>query len=131
MYANDSFHTLTPLGQFGLALLSLGLTAVVLFAAWRFMGQRATAVRLALGVGLFYGFVWLSPQIYYGYYLMLFEGLPWQNVLKPPPGPLSLLVLIAFQGSATLSAHALGLLGWSLIAMALAKPHLHRLRKRA
>ena len=65
------------------------------------------------------GFVWLSPQVYYVYYLMIFDGLPWQIVVRTPPGPGALVRLLAFQDKASLSAHGQAALGWAMLAAAL------------
>jgi len=118
MYAQDSFHTLSGPGQVGLVVLSVILTSLILWTAWRLMARRNVTTRLVLAVTLFFAFVWLSPQIYYTYYLTLFEGLPWQIVVKRPPDPMTLWHILSFQHGATLSAHSLGLLGWALIVMA-------------
>lgn len=124
MYQDDSFHTLSQAGQIGLACLSLALTAVLLVLAWRMMGTRPLSVRIAIAIILFLGFVWLSPQIYYTYYLFLFDGLPLQIVIHPPPGPRYLADLIFFQDRATLSAHSKGVLGWLLLLIAFMKPRI-------
>lgn len=122
MYREDSFHTLSGAGQIGLVILSIALSAALLWMGWRLMAGRGLAVRVVIALVLFFGFVWLSPQAYYTYYLTLFDGLPWQNVVKSPPDPGSLLLLLSFQGPQTLSAHSLGGLGWALIAMAALRP---------
>ncbi len=118
MYADDSFHTLSLTGRIGLVCLSLGLAALILWLAWRGTARVGLAARLLIVGALFFSFVWLSPQVYYTYYLILFDGLPWQVVINTPPGPASLLDLLTFREAATLSAHAQGMLGWALIAMA-------------
>ena len=122
MYAHDSFHTLTLLGKLGLVSLSLVLTAAIMLGAWRAMARVSVIPRIGVAVSLFYFFVWLSPQIYYGYYLILFDNLPLQIVIKAPPNPTQLIELLAFQGAATLSAHSLALLGWALITAVLVVP---------
>lgn len=118
MYPDDSFFTLSVGGQIGLAALSASLTVFTLFLFWRIAGGRPVAVRLGLALVFFFLFVWLSPQVYYLYYLILFDGLPFQSVLKAPPGPGALLDLLTFQDRATLSAHSKGALGWILILIA-------------
>jgi len=118
MYEGDSFYTLTGLGQFGLALLSLTLTAVLLWLAAKVMRRLSLVLSVVLALILFYGFVWLSPQIYYTYYMTLFEGLPWQIVVKDPPDMQKILRMLTFRDDATLSAHSQGVLGWLLIATA-------------
>jgi len=130
MYAHDSFHTLTLSGQLGLVCLSLLLSAVLLFIAWWAMARRGPIARVGIAASLFYAFIWLSPQAYYTYYLTLFDDLPWQNVIKPPPPFWAFVDLLTFQDAATLSAHSQGLLGWMLLVTAAATPHLRRIRRR-
>jgi len=130
MYADDSFHTLTRPEQFGLIVLSATLAAVLLVASWRTMTKRRAITRAAIAACLFYLFVWLSPQAYYAYYLILFDGLIWQNVIKPPPPLWSILEILTFQGPVTLSAHFKGLLGWALTILALVTPRLEQDRGR-
>lgn len=118
MYAEDSFHTLSLASQIGLVVLSLLLAGLLIFASWRLALRRRLAARIAFAVLLLFLFVWLSPQVYYLYYLALFDGLPWQIVIKLPPSPVELLGFLTFQGDATLSAHGKGLLGWCMILAA-------------
>lgn len=118
IYEGDSFHTLTALGQIGLVLLSTALSAALLWIGWRVMAGRPFALRIVLALVLFFGFVWLSPQVYYTYYMTLFEGLPWQSVIKSPPGAERLLRLFGFQGPQNMAAHSQGVLGWALVVMA-------------
>lgn len=81
--------------------------------------RRPVWQRLLAALALFWLFVWLSPQIYYGYYLLIFDGLPIQSVIKLPPGPGHMVRLLTFTEEASLSRHGQGLLGWLLIASAL------------
>ncbi|MEO1249264.1 MAG: hypothetical protein AAFW76_05430 [Pseudomonadota bacterium] len=87
MYEGDSFFTLSMGGRVGLLLISFALAAAILALAWRLTHERPLPWRLAIAAVLFYLSVWLSPQIYYLYYLLIFDGLPWQIVVKRPPGP--------------------------------------------
>ncbi|EFL88908.1 conserved hypothetical protein [Ahrensia sp. R2A130] len=61
-------------------------------------------------------FDWLTPQIYYFYYMVLIDNLPLQIVTQMPPSPLKLLHLLTFSERSNLSFHSRGLLGWTLIA---------------
>lgn len=117
MYEGDSFYTLSAIGQVGLVLLSATLTAILLWFVVMVRWLRLP-LRLGLAALLFFGFVWLSPQVYYTYYMALFEGLPWQVVIKDKPSAQALWKLLTFQGKATLSAHSQGVVGWVLIAIA-------------
>ncbi|CTQ48944.1 hypothetical protein [Jannaschia donghaensis] len=111
-YTGDSFQTLTQSEQLGLAGLSMFLGGWILA-----LGNRLTGLGWAIGV--FWAFIWLSPQVYYLYYQMIFDGLPWQMVVKDPPGPVRIVHLLTFQAEGTLSAHGKGVLGWGLIGLAL------------
>lgn len=137
MYNGDSFFTLSSGGQTGLALLSLALAAATFVAAGRLfklVPERGLAAKLAarLGVAVFvmWLFIWLSPQLYYLYYLTLFDGLPWQIVVQNPPEFHAILQQITFTGPATLSDHSKGALAWLLILYASAQP-LWQYRQRA
>lgn len=119
MYAEDSFYTLSRLGQIGLAVLSLILFVAIVIIVYRLTRNMPFFVRPLIALAAFWAFVWLSPQIYYLYYLTLFDGLPLQNVIQPPPSLMKILKLVIFQNDATLSAHSQGGLAWALVATAL------------
>jgi hypothetical protein len=119
MYEYDSFYTLTAIQQAGLGVLSLLLFGVLVYFCFRAVRQKPLAIRIIIASVVFYIFVWLSPQIYYTYYLLIFDGLPIQIVIKAPPTPLSLTQLLMFQEKASLSDHSKAGLGWVLIAIAL------------
>jgi hypothetical protein len=74
--------------------------------------------RLLWAGGLFWLFLWLSPQVYYLFYQLIFAGLPVQIVITWPPGAETVLRRLTFTGPATLSAHGQGLLGWALLVLA-------------
>jgi hypothetical protein len=118
MYAADSFFTLSVMGQIGLGFLSLALAVAAIFSSRRMSRSHGIGGRLALVLTIFILFVWLSPQVYYGYYLLLFDGLPIQIVVKMPPSPMTLLRLISFTEDAELSAHSQGVLFWFMIGAA-------------
>ena len=81
MYSEDSFFTLTPMGQFGLVTVSFGLLLGVLaLASWGVKGRRLS-IRITTALAIYWLFVWLSPQIYYAYYRMIIDGLPQQWVI--------------------------------------------------
>jgi len=119
MYEGDSFYTLTWIGRVGLVMLSVAMTLLLLWLAWALMKRMPLPFGILLALVLFFGFVWLSPQIYYTYYMTLFEGLPWQIVVKSPPSANTLFKLLTFRGPANLSAHSQGVLGWLLLVMSL------------
>lgn len=123
MYTDDSFFTLTLSGRIGLASISLALTVAVVVILWKVTGNRHGivrhgVVRLLVALVTLYLFEWLSPQIYYLYYVFLLD-VPWQNVIGYPPTLRALLKLLTFSDNANLSYHARGLLGWLLIALAI------------
>lgn len=122
LYAEDSFFTLSVSGRIGLVILSVLLAALILWLAWRWSAGKHILARAAIGLGLFIGFEWLSPQIYYAYYLVIFDGLPVQWVIGWPPGPASLVRLLSFTENANLSFHSRGVLGWALVLVALFRP---------
>lgn len=123
VYDGDSFFTLSLMGRVGLIALSALLTAVTIWLSWRLAGRigrrRRLVTRVLIALAALYLFTWLSPQIYYGYYLMIFDGLPLQVVVGPPPSPATVAQHLTFQSNATLSDHGKGALGWLLIAASL------------
>ncbi|MEL7464692.1 MAG: hypothetical protein AAFN79_11530 [Pseudomonadota bacterium] len=120
MYDSDSFFDLTLVGRIGLLFLSSGMALGLIAVVWRGYRSRPLWLRLIGAVALLWLFVWLSPQVYYLYYRFLIPDLPLQWVLKTPPDPLDLAQLLIFQGRETLSDHGKAVLGWCLIAAALA-----------
>ncbi|MEP2470200.1 MAG: hypothetical protein ABJH45_01360 [Paracoccaceae bacterium] len=118
MYTQDSFFDLSPLGQFGLACLSLTLFALVFAVARVVLWRRPAWLRVAGALGFFWAFVWLSPQVYYTYYWFLFTDLPVQWVIKPPVSVAKIIELLTFQGRQNLAAHGQALMGWALMGAA-------------
>lgn len=118
MYQNDSFFTLNTGGQIGLAVLSAVLALGMLLLTRRLAIARTPAWRVAVWALLYFLFVWLSPQVFYTYYRAIIPGLPlqwvihWPDLLEPP-------MLLSFLAGDSMSAHARGLLGWAMLAMAL------------
>ena len=124
MYSQDSFFTLSVPGQIGLVCLSGILSAIALFACWRLTQGRSPVLRLAVGLVLVFMFEWLSPQIYYTYYILLLD-VPWQSVVRAPPSPRSLLRLLVLGENANLSFHARAVLGWAILLLALIRPYIN------
>lgn len=137
-YEGDSFHTLSVPGRTGLALLSLilaiGLASLAVgktmllyrsIESWPLPGFLTIVVLDGLAnLSLFWLFLWLSPQLYYTYYLILFDSLVWQWVVKAPPGPGVVFDVIAMPRSGNLSGHGLGLLGRALLLLSITAPAL-------
>lgn len=117
MYQEDSFLTLGSWGQVGLVLISLALGLLMLCGVRRVIRRQALVLRLCLALVAFWAFLWLSPQVYYFYYMVLIDGLPWQSVIKAPPGLTDMASLLTFTDEANLSNHSKGLLGWGMIAL--------------
>ncbi|MEM8793321.1 MAG: hypothetical protein AAGE80_16990 [Pseudomonadota bacterium] len=114
-FENDSFFTLSQAGQTGLLVLSGLLSAGMLALAW-WLG-RSIAWVLWVCVA-FWLFLWLSPQVYYTYYLFLFDGLPVQVVVKwPPLGLEALRFAVAFEHGESLRGIGLGALFWGMLAV--------------
>ena len=87
------------------------------YAAWRLLRARPVWLRPLGALILFYGFVWISPQVYYQYFHLLFEFLPDQCVIFPPPSPVRAFEYLTFTGPQSLSGHGQGVLGWTLQIM--------------
>ncbi|MEO0328574.1 MAG: hypothetical protein AAF217_08245 [Pseudomonadota bacterium] len=121
MYNSDTFFHLTIAGRFGLAILSICLSIVLLFIFMKISSRFPLAVKIGIAIVLFWLFVWLSPQVYYAYYWFLFDNLPVQSVIQFPPGPKELLQLMTFSNNQNLSDHSKGLLFWVMIGAAIWK----------
>jgi len=119
MYTQDSFFDLTLWGRIGLVGISAVLFLLMLFAAWRALSGMPFWLRIISALGLFYVFVWVSPQIYYMYYRMIIPDLPLQWVIWPRPNIWDAMEMLIFQGPQNLSAHSQGLLGWAIVAVAI------------
>lgn len=118
MYDGDTFFSLTMTARVGLGFLSAVLAALTAAAFIKVGCRMSRPVRLLLAPVFLWLFVWLSPQVFYLYYMAVFDDLPLQNVVQAPPGPGEILRLLGFAGTARLSHHAQGLLGWGLIVLA-------------
>jgi len=118
MYHNDSFQTLNLLQQVGLVTLSLTLLGLTLWGTYCLTKNRHISLRLLISVIIFWLFLWLTPQIYYTYYQILWPDLPNQFVIQSPPSILDMLKLLTFQDKFATSEHAQGLLGWCALGVA-------------
>ncbi|MGB0505476.1 MAG: hypothetical protein ACPGGK_04700 [Pikeienuella sp.] len=120
MYEGDTFFHLGFLGGTGLVILSIALMVLMIMATHRlakfFPYQIWTVVT---AIFLFWVFVWLSPQVYYIYYVMIFDDLPMQAVVGwPPAGGEEIVDLILFRGEGSISSHSRGALFWLITAVA-------------
>ncbi len=119
LYDADSFFTLGIAGRIGLVCLNLFLSALAMGLVWYACAGLKRVSRVLTALLVFWGFVWLSPQIYYLYYIAIFDGLPWQIVVKSPPRIADIVRVFSFTGNANLSAHGQGVLGWAMVLTAL------------
>lgn len=129
MYNQDSFFDLSALGQVGLIAISAALFLLLLIAAWTLLRPRGPMVRIFGALVLFWLFVWMSPQVFYMYYWMIFPDLPLQWVIWPPPEPGKALQMMLFQYRQNLSAHSQGVLGWCLLAAPFVQDCWHRIKR--
>ena len=126
MYADDSFFTLSLIERLGLVSLAGIMAVICLFVVWRFSRDRPWYLRLLWAAAAFWWFEFLSPQVFYLYYVLIFENLPLRLVWGWPPGPapMDLIDLLLFQLRDNLSFHGRALLGWLLIVLALLRPRI-------
>lgn len=117
MYENDSFLTLSVAERIGLVCVTLLLSAALIWLFWVAIKRVNIWIRPLLGLVFLYLFIWLSPQIYYLYYLVIFDFLDLKNVIHPPFNPLTLFNLLTFTESGKLADHGKGVLGWILIVL--------------
>ena len=129
MYQQDSFFDLSALGQIGLVVISTLLSLLVLIVARKFLRRHGPVIRICGAILLFWCFVWMSPQVYYMYYWMIFPDLPLQWVIWPPDGPDKAVRMLFFQYRQNLSAHSQGLLGWCLLIIPFAPEVWQRIRR--
>lgn len=118
-YTQDSFFTLSLAGRAGLLVLTGLLALAMILLVWRMRSYLPAFARPLMAIGLFWLFLWLSPQIYYTYYQMIIPGLPVQSVIKMPPSPAEMIQLMTFQGRATLAQHGQGLMAIQMIITSL------------
>ena len=106
-------------GRIGLVILSSVLVTFCFGIVWRCVKGWGRVWRVVFALGVFWGFLWLSPQVYYAYFWMIFENLPVQIVVRTPPGVGEVARLLSFTGKASLAQQGQGVFGWLLIATAL------------
>lgn len=112
-FAADSFFTLGLLERVGLVALSLAMLGAVACGVFA-LGKRAGFALIPL-VGIVYWlFIWLAPQVYYLYYIAIFDGLPMQWVATMP-SLTRLADLAFFQARETLSEISQGIGFWVLL----------------
>lgn len=119
MYSEDTFFHLTIQGRVGLVILSLVLFAFTIGLFWKISSRYNLLVKVLCAIVFIWLFIWVSPQIYYLYYIQIFNDLPYQNVIQKPPSPLEVLKTITFFANSSLSNHAKGIVFWAMMLIAL------------
>lgn len=120
MYAEDSFFTLSGFGQAGLLLVTLVLGVLTIWGVSSLLRGKKIWLKLLGSVISFVAFVWLSPQIYYAYYQLIFDDLPAQWVIGAPSVAEAVSYAL-FVGPMTLSAHGQGVLFWATLTATLVR----------
>ena len=119
MYSKDTFFHLSFYGQIGLLILSLVVSAITIWLFWKTSKRFKLPIKLILAIAFIWIFIWLSPQVYYLYYIQIIEGLPLQNVIQWPPSIFEILHTLTFTGKSNLSNHSKGLMFWVMMLIAL------------
>jgi hypothetical protein len=107
-------------------MLSAALSLTILVVFWKTAWRANIVLKLGFSVFALWLFVWLSPQAYYTYYLFLFDGLEFKNVIKSPPTMTEMFSLLTFSDRANFSNHGKALLGWGLIMLSILGSRGHR-----
>jgi hypothetical protein len=118
MYRDDSFFTLGIAEAAGLLAVTAVLVWAMLALTRRICRGGAWWRRLLWAAGLYWLFLWLSPQLYHVYGQLIHRGLPVEIVIGWPPGAETVLRRLTFTGPATLAAHGQGILGWVMAIVA-------------
>jgi len=128
-YPGDSFHTLGMVQAAGLVVLSSAMVTGVLLvakagaASFQYYLREPVASLVILPFVLLLFLIWdfFAPQIYYGYYLVIFDGLPLQWVLHPDKVLERLLAFVTPGPAVSLANDTAALLLHTLLLMAVAK----------
>lgn len=118
IYAVDSLLTLNAPAAVLLVGLALTMAVFVLWLVRLVARRQIWPARLMIALVAIYLYEWLSPQVFYEYYRLLFPDLPAQWVARPP-GPFALGRLMTFTDQANLSFYSRGVLAWAIILAAL------------
>lgn len=114
-YTDDTFFHLGPLAQAGLLTISVLLACATLYLVIRITRNLPWYFGLLLAALVFWAFEWVSPQVYYLYYWVIFDSLPMQWVIGWPPPLKETIQLVFFSGEDTISAHSRAALFWLLV----------------
>ena len=116
-HPGDSFWTLSRFGRAGVAAIALlGLTGIYLLSGWKSRwllrgGSTSAALLvldLTLGLLIFAVLFALSPQVFYTFYQLLFDGLPPQWQIDPERDIARLIGAMRLDRDAPLSEHLAG-----------------------
>ena len=128
-YSGDTLYNLSLAGRVGLVLLTVLLVVLLISLSLRksrWLQQlprtrpgaafALLAADLLLTLVLFVLAVMLVPQVYYTYYLLLFDFLTQQWVIKPSR-LVRLWQSLSMDSNAGSSLHAIGFTGWWLLVL--------------
>lgn len=121
MYNQDTFFHLSMSGRIGLVLLSIMIGGMLIALHWWLTRQLRIRFKILLALVFIWAFIWISPQIYYFYYIQIIDNLPLQNVIQFPPSIIELFQTLTFTGQSNLSNHSKGILFWAMVIIALNK----------
>lgn len=129
-WPGDSFHTLFVHERVIVAALATALALIYLRLVDRLarlvlkrVAARALAAPLAVtaAVAIFIVGFALSPQVFYAYYRLVFEGLPAQWVINPGLTLERLRNALVFPSDGALADQAAALLFWTGVGLAVAR----------
>lgn len=119
LFANDTFFHLSAMERVGLVILSFVLATAIIAIFWKLTAHWKLILKVSTAIAFIWIFIWLSPQVYYLYYIQIIDGLPLQNVIQWPPTVIEVFQTITFSGKSNLSNHGKGLVFWAMIIIAL------------
>ena len=128
-YTGDTLYNLTVTGRAGLMVLTVLLVLVLLSGSslksrwlqqlprsWAGAAFILFAIDLVLTFLLFVAAETFVPQLYYSYYLLLFDYLSQQWVVKPPTVE-RIWLSLRMASDAGSSLHAIGFTGWWMLML--------------
>lgn len=128
-YGEDSFWTLALRDRFAVAGLAAALMLLGGWVAFRVactMATRCDGLRLrvamltgniSITLACYFGLWFVSPQIFYSYYRLIFENLPQQWVIGSSAQLDRFVVALLFEGNISLADSAAGLYFWMLLSL--------------
>lgn len=128
-YGEDSFWTLALYDRFvvaGLAAFLMILGGWAAFQIARAMAVKGDGLRLkvamltgnvSITLACYFGLWFVSPQLFYSYYRLIFEGLPQQWVIGSSAQLDRFVGALLFDGNISLADSAAGLYFWLLLSL--------------